>query len=133
MGQINESAIETFAIKLFQRLGYEYIHGPDIAPDSESNAERTRYEEVLLLSRVQSAIQRINPLLPAVAKQDALKAVQQIQSPDLLANNETFHRLLTEGVNVNYQQDGDDRGDLAWLIDFNNAENNEFLIIFIKS
>ncbi|MAR92579.1 MAG: DEAD/DEAH box helicase [Pseudomonadales bacterium] len=129
MGQINESAIETFAIKLFQRLGYEYIHGPDIAPDSESNAERTRYEEVLLLSRVQSAIQRINPLLPAVAKQDALKAVQQIQSPDLLANNETFHRLLTEGVNVNYQQDGDDRGDLAWLIDFNNAENNEFLII----
>lgn len=129
MGHINESAIETFAIKLFQRLGYEHIHGPDFAPDSESTPERARYEDVLLLGRVQSAIQRINPRLPAVAQQDALKAIQQIQSPDLLANNEAFHRLLTEGVNVSYQQEGNQRGDLAWLIDFNKPDNNEFLVI----
>lgn len=129
MHHINESAIETFAIKLFQRLGYEHVHGPDIASDSESSPERARYEDVLLLGRVQSAIQRINPKLPVVAQQDALKTVKQVQSPDLLANNEAFHRLLTEGVNVSYQQDGNQRGDLAWLIDFNKPENNDFIVV----
>ncbi len=46
----------------------------------------------------------------------------------MIANNETFHRLLTEGINVSYQKDGNDRGDLVWLIDFDQAENNEFVV-----
>ncbi len=57
-----------------------------------------------------------------------LKKLRRIHSPELLANNETFHRLLTEGVKVSYQQDGNDRGDLVWLIDFANPDNNEFVV-----
>ncbi len=127
MTRLTESAIEEFAIKLFERLGYEYIHAPDIAPDSD-RPERSRYDEVVLSERLSSAVQRINPIIPAVARQQAIKEIERIHSPDTLANNETFHRLLTEGVNVTYSQDNHDRGDLVWLIDFTNPDNNEFVV-----
>jgi type I site-specific restriction-modification system R (restriction) subunit len=52
----------------------------------------------------------------------------RLNSPELITNNETFHRLLTEGITVSYQKGGYDRGDLVWLIDFENPENNEFII-----
>lgn len=125
MSRLTESAIEDFAIKLFERQGYSHIHAPDIAPDSDT-PERRRYEDVILTVRLEQALGRINPSLPANVLQTALKEVQRIQSPDLLANNETFHRLLTEGVSVTYQKEGSDRGDLVWLIDFANPDNNDF-------
>lgn len=127
MTKLTESAIEDFAIQLFEQLGYRYIYAPDIAPDGD-NPERSRYDEVILKDRLRSAVQRINPSVPPHALQEALKDVERIHSPDLLANNEAFHRMLTEGVNVSYSQDGQDRGDLVWLIDFDNPENNEFVV-----
>lgn len=123
-----ESDIEKLAIELFQRLGYHYIYAPDIAFDSES-PERTSYEEVLLAGRLQNAIRKINPFIPVHAQEQALKDVQRIQSPELLVNNEAFHKLLTDGVPVSYQKNGNERGDKVWLIDFNNPENNEFLVV----
>ncbi len=127
MDKLTESAIEDFAIKLFERLGYDYVYAPDIAHDGEK-PERSHYGEVFLAGRMEQAIRRINPRLSPAVLQTALKEVQRIHSPDLLANNEAFHRLLTEGVKVSRQQDGFDRGDLVWLIDFANPENNEFLV-----
>jgi len=127
MTRLTESAIEDFAIKLFERLCYSYVYGPDIAPDGEQ-PERGHYGEVLLAGRLELALKRINPKLSAAMLQDALKEVQRIHSPELLANNEAFHRLLTEGVKVSRQQDGNQRGDLAWLIDFTHPENNEFVV-----
>lgn len=127
MTKLTESAIEDFAIKLFERLGYSYIHAPDIAPDG-GKPERRRYDEVLLTGRLEQALKRINPKLPSAMLQTALKEVQRISSPELLANNEAFHRLLTEGVKVSRHQEGNERGDLAWLIDFSRPENNEFVV-----
>ena len=107
---LTESAIETFAIKLFERLGYIYLHGPDIAPDSDS-PERSSYVEVLLPGRMAQAAGRINHKLPRDVVEMALKEVQRTHSPDLLASNEALHRLLTEGVPVSMQKDGDTRGE----------------------
>lgn len=128
MSKLNESEIETLAIERLQALGFNYVYGPDIAPDS-STPERENFTEVLLLARLKGAIARINPTLPATALDEAIKTVQRISSPELLANNEAFHRLLTEGVNVSYQKDGSQRGDLVWLIDFANPDNNEFVAV----
>ena len=75
-----------------------------------------------------TAVKRINPDVPTHALQEALKEVGRIHSPELLANNEAFHRLLTEGVKVSYQQNGNERGDLVWLVDFANPDNNEFVV-----
>ena len=127
MTKLTESVIEAFAIKLFERLGYIYIHAPDIAPDGDY-PERSRYDDVILNQRLCSAVQRINPLIPHLAQQQAIKEVARLHSPDTLANNETFHRLLTEGINVTYSQDGNDRGALVSLIDFAHPENNEFVV-----
>ena len=127
MSKLTESAIEEYAIQLFERLGYSYVYAPDIAPDGEQ-PERSRYDEVILKDRLRSAIQRINPGVPHHALQEAVKAVDRIQSPELLANNESFHRLLTEGVKVTYQKDGQERGDLVWLVDFAKPDNNEFVV-----
>ena len=127
MTRLTESAIEDFAIKLFERLGYDYVYAPDIAPDGD-RPERSRYDEVLLPGRLEQAIKRINPKLSPALQQAALKEVQRISSPELLANNEAFHRLLTEGVPVSVHKDGDERGERVWLIDFARPENNEFVV-----
>ncbi len=125
--RLTESAIEDFAIKLFERLGYDYIHAPDIAPDGNT-PERSRYDEVLLTGRLEAALKRINSKLPPALLQAGLKEVQRIHSPELLANNEVFHRLLTEGVPVSAHNEGDERGERVWLIDFSKPENNEFVV-----
>ncbi|GFO96062.1 HsdR family type I site-specificdeoxyribonuclease [groundwater metagenome] len=127
MKLITEDKIEIFAIELLEKQGYQYVYAPDIAPDSET-PERARFEDVFLLERLRKAVGRINPSIPADVREDAIKQIQRLNSPELIANNETFHRMLTEGIKVSYQKDGADRGDLVWLIDFNNPENNEFLV-----
>ena len=127
MTHLTESAIEAFAIKLLERLGYTYLHGPSIAPDSD-NPERSDYAEVLLSARLTQAARRINHRLPPDVVNMALKDVQRATSPELLASNEAFHRLLTEGVPVSLQKDGDTRGERVWLIDFARPENNEFVV-----
>jgi len=127
MTRITENIIESFAIELLDKLGYEYIYAPDIAPDSE-NPERDSFQQVLLVSRLQNAVKRINLGIPEDAQAEAIKEIQRISSPELLANNETFHRLLTEGIPVSKRVDGDDRGDRVWLIDFKNPNNNDFVV-----
>jgi len=127
MTKITENAIETFCIELLEKRGYEYIYAPDIAPDSD-NPQRDSFEDVLLSSRLTDAVARINPTIPHDAQIEAIKEVSRIHSPELLTNNETFHRMLTEGVKVSYQQDGSQRGDLVWLVDFANPENNDFVV-----
>ena len=125
--KITESAIEKFAIELLEKSGFHYIYAPSIAPDSET-PERASFADALLLERLQTAVGRINQSIPADIREDAIRQIQRLGSPELIANNETFHRLLTEGVNVSFQKKGDSRGDLVWLIDFNNPENNDFLV-----
>lgn len=127
MSKITESDIETLAIERLQALGYEYIYAPSIAPDG-STPERDSFANVLLIDRLQNAVKRINPTITQPALDEAIKVIQRISSPELLANNETFHRLLTEGVNVSYQKDGVQRGDMVWLVDFINPQNNEFIV-----
>ena len=128
MSKLTESAIENLAIEHFERLGYQYIYGPSIAPDAE-NPERARWDEVLLRGRLEQALRRINPNLSEPLIQTALKEIERLHSPDLQASNEAFHRLLTEGVKVSTHKEGGERGEIVWLVDFNSPKNNEFLVI----
>lgn len=128
MSHITENDIELLTIQRLEELGYSYVYGPAIAPDSDA-PERESFEQVLLINRLQKTVQKINSHLPASAHTEAIREIQRIASPELLANNETFHRYLTEGIPVNKRVEGDDRGDRVWLIDFNNIHNNEFLVV----
>ncbi|MGV4477923.1 type I restriction endonuclease subunit R [Ornithobacterium rhinotracheale] len=127
MTKLTENSIEEFVIQELENLGYSYIYAPCIAPDGE-HSERNSYEDVVLQRRLSEAVERINPNVPAEARDEAIKEIHRIHSPELLANNETFHRFLTEGIKVSYQKEGNQRGDLVWLIDFENPENNDFVV-----
>jgi type I restriction enzyme, R subunit len=125
--KITESSIEQYAIENLEKQGYKYIYGPDIAPDSKTPA-RQSFEDVLLLEKLKKAVARINPKIPSDVREEAIKQIQRLNSPELITNNESFHRMLTEGIKVNYQIGGNNRGDLVWLIDFNDPDNNDFVV-----
>lgn len=128
MSKLTESTIENWAIELLQAQGYTYLYGPDIAPES-ATAERARYDEVVLVEHLRAAVRRINPLIPIAAQDEAIAQVLRIASPDVLANNEAFHRLLTEGVPVTVQVGGESRGDFVRLVDFDAVDTNDFVVV----
>ncbi len=126
---LTESLVEEAALSWLASLGYASIFGPDIAPD-EPAAERESFLEVLLTRRLGDALRRLNPAMPSDALDEALRKVSRSESPSLLANNRAFHKMLIEGVSIEYQRkDGSIAGDHARLLDFENPENNEFLAV----
>jgi len=128
MPTLTESKIEEFAIGLFEQLGYSYFYGPDIAPDGVC-PKRASFEEVVMTENLRSAVYRINPKLSQEVCDEAVSKVLRIASPDMLANNEAFHRMLTEGIPVSVHKDGSERGELVWLVDFDNPQNNDFTVV----
>jgi len=127
MHTITESDVELICLDYLKELGYECLSGPDISPDGLF-MERN-YNEVVLVNRLTSAIDRLNPSISDEGKADALNKVLRTDSPNLLTNNEVFHRYLTEGIDIEYRKDGAIRGDKVYLVDFRNTQNNEFLAV----
>lgn len=128
MTTIYESEIEQIALDLLRdENGYDIRFGPDLA---EGTGKEREYNEVVLSARLRSAIDRINPNLPAGARDDAFKKVMRSAALTVIDNNEAFHRLLVDGVDVKFSVgDGKTRTDKVWLVDFTNPENNEFLAV----
>lgn len=128
MTKLLESDIEQMAIELLKAKRWEYLYGPDIAPDGETPM-RAAFDEVVLREKLERAVVRLNPAVKEEVRDEAIKTVLRIASPDTLANNEEFHRLLTEGVPVSVYQDGMERGERVWLVDFEDPWNNEFTVV----
>jgi type I restriction enzyme R subunit len=124
---ISENEIEEIALSILQGLGYQYLNGLVISPDSE-HPER-QYTEVVLTRRLRDAIDKLNPTITQDAKEDALKKVLRTESPNQLINNENFHRYLTDGVDVEVRTPSGIRGEKVYIVDFTNPENNEFLAV----
>ena len=128
---ITESVIEQAALDWFKGLGYSIINGPDIAP-GELLAERASYSDVLLEGRVRSALANINPSIPQEAIEDAYHKIvgAYCNTPLLAENNRLFHKMLTDGIDVEYKDEtGRIAGDKVWLIDFENPDKNDYLTV----
>ncbi len=125
---MTEDQLEQEALSWLVEAGYRHICGYDIAPDG-STPERADYVQPLLIERLRSAISRLNPQIPLVAREDAVKQVLDLGIPALLTANRHFHGLLVNGVPVQYQKDGETRGDFVRLIDFAVTSQNEFLAV----
>ena len=128
MTKLTESDIEQMTIEILQSRGYEYLYGPDIAPDGQLPM-RTSLGEVVLREKLETAVRRLNPSLPAAVLDEAVKTVLRIGSTDLLADNEQFHDLLTQGVTVSVYEQGEERGKKVWLVDFDDPWNNDFTVV----
>jgi len=127
-GSFTESVVEEAALAWLESLGYAIKHGPEIAP-GELFAERDDYGQVILLTRLREALTRLNLTLPADAIGDAFRKIIRLEGATLDGRNRTFHRLLVDGVTVEYRADGAIRGAQARLIDFDNPENNDWLAV----
>ncbi len=126
---ITESEIEEVALEILSELNYDILHGPDIAPDG-SYPERQNYSDVVLVDRLKSAIHKFNPSIPREAREEAMKKVLWTESPSLIINNHTFHKMLVDGIDVEYRkEDSSIAGDKVWLFDFQEPKNNEFLAV----
>lgn len=125
---MTEDQLEQEALGWLADLGYTHLYGPDIAFDGPS-PERKDYREVLLTQRLSNAIDRLNPAIPLPARQDALQQVISLGIPSQLSANRYFHQLLVAGVPIQYNKDGDTRGDFVRLIDWTDASKNEWLAV----
>ncbi|MFM0472313.1 type I restriction endonuclease subunit R [Paraburkholderia strydomiana] len=125
---MTEDQLEQEALDWLTDTGYTHVYGPDIAPDGAS-PERSTFQQVLLTERLRSAITRLNPDVPAPTRDDALRQVLNLDTPVLLSANRRFHALLVNGVPVEYQMDGETRGDFVRLIDFADVSANEWLAV----
>lgn len=128
MTALTEDEIEQYQLQLLQNLGYSYSNGYDIQPEG-IRQERESFGEVILKDRLPQAISRINPTIPHDAQYQAQREIFNIASSDLLNNNEIFHKYLTEGITVEYQKNGETRGEPVKLIDWEHPENNEFIAV----
>ncbi|MDQ1298155.1 MAG: type restriction enzyme subunit [Campylobacterota bacterium] len=127
MTKITENEIELFAIELLEKLGFEYIYAPSIAPDSETPM-RESFADVILKDKLQNALTAINPTLDYDLIEYAVKQCQRLRTTELLTDNETFHKMLTEGITVEVQKDGVTRGEIVKLIDFDDVSRNDFIV-----
>lgn len=122
---MTEDQLEQETLGWLSELGYAHHHGLDIAPDGP-NPQRPDHRQVVLAFRLREAIQRLNPTIPTSAREDALRQVVDLGVPALLSANRSFHKVLVAGVPVQYQKDGETRGDFVRLIDWSSPSNNEF-------
>jgi len=125
---MTEDQLEQETLAWLSATGYNYVYGPDIGVDGDA-PERSNYIQVVLVERLRAAISRLNPSVPYAAREDALQQVLNLDTPVLLSANRQFHRLLINGVPVEYQRNGETRGDFVRLINFANVDANEWLAV----
>ena len=126
---LDEAQAELAIVETIRELGYGYAFGPEIAHDA-SRPERSSYADVVLIERLRAALARINPNLPPDAIDEAVRKVTRVETPSLIENNRRLHRMLVDGVPVQYHgEDGRIVHDQARLIDFDESGDNDFLVV----
>jgi len=118
-GFYNEASYENSVIELFENLGYTHVYGPDIERDFKSPL----YDSVL-----NEAIRRINPTLPEGAIEAALEKLRNFENGELVQRNAVFMDYLQNGIQVSFFHDGEERGDVVYLVDYKCKENNSFIV-----
>jgi type I restriction enzyme, R subunit len=129
MGSFTESTVEQAALAWLESVGWSVRHGAEIAP-GELAAERSDYRQVVLAQRLRDALGRLNRGLPAVALDDAFRKLTRPEGAELSARNHAMHRLLVDGVTVEYRTpNGEIRGAQARVLDFENTAANDWLAV----
>ncbi len=127
--RFTESVVEEAALAWLEAVGWRVAHGPDIAPDMPA-AERCDYGEVVLAQRLRDALARLNSDLPTEALEDAFRKLTRPEGADLMQRNRALHRLLVNGVTVEYRtREGEVRGAQARVLDFDDPAGNDWLAV----
>ena len=126
---VPESVVEEVVLGLFAGLGYAVLGGTIIAPEQPA-AERVSFGDVILLDRLRAALTRLNSHIPTDALDEALRKAIRVETPSLEENNRRYHKLLTEGIDVEFRRaDNSVAADKVWLIDWANPDRNDWLAV----
>lgn len=125
---INEDQLEQLCLSWFDEGDWQVLHGPDIAPDGDA-PERADYQQVVLPGRLLEAMRGINPRIPTEALEEAVHAVVNLSEPTLIQGNRAFHKLLLEGVPVEFRTEEGTKNEHARLIDFEDVDANNFCVV----
>ena len=125
---MTEDQLEQEALGSLASVGYTPLNARDL-DHLDARLARASNREVVLAGSLRAAIDRLNPTVPAAAREDAFKQVLDLGQPVLLSGNRAFHRILVTGVPVQYQKGGETRGDFVHLVDWHDAGRNEWLAV----
>jgi type I restriction enzyme, R subunit len=126
---ITEADVEENVLDILKQLNYEIIRGTDESYQPKGNNElRKDYKEVILKDKLKTALTKINKAKEEIIDQ-AIKQILRTDSQKLLTNNENFHKLLTEGIEIPIKINGEERHEIIKIIDFENPNNNDFTAI----
>lgn len=114
-----EENYENSVIELFKGLGYTHVYGPDVERD---------YNSPLFESELKAALYRINPNLPEDAIQDALFKLHNFENAELAQKNAVFMEYLQNGIEVRYFVKGEERSNIAYLVDYQDQAKNSFIV-----
>ena len=129
MTTLSEADVEQAALVWLEATGWRVRYGPEIAPETQ-DAERSGYDQVVLEQRLRDALAELNPGLPVAALDDAFRKLTRPEGATMEARNRAFHHLLIDGVTVEYSsQDGSIRGAQACVVDFEDADANDWLAV----
>lgn len=124
-----ESDLEEATLEWLAEMDYSILAGPEIAHDGEY-PERDSYHDVVLTERLREALIRINRGVPRAAIDLAVQRIEANESPDLIVNNQKFHQMVTDGVDIQLQgTDGYNPTVKVWLFDFEHYKNNDFVAV----
>ena len=125
---MTEDQLEQEALGWLASVGYRPLNARDL-DHLDPRLARASNREVVLAVSLRAAIDRLNPAVPAAAREDAFRQVLDLGQPALLSGNRAFHRVLVTGMPVQYQKDGETRGDFVRLIDWQDSGRNEWLAV----
>ena len=122
-----EDDLEQASLEWLEEIGYEIRNGVEFAP-SGANSERKDFGEVVLENRLKFALQRINDVSDDVID-EAIRKITIPQNPQMTINNRTFHKFITDGIDIATREDDRNVTKKVWLFDFEQHKNNDFLAI----
>ena len=129
MAFLSEAAVELALLEQLRGLGYSIEQEENIGPDGH-RPERDSHDVVVLKKRLEDAVALLNPGMPLDARQDAIRKVMQSELPSMLEENRRIHKLMTEGVDVEYYaDDGTLTAGKVSLINFERPEQNDWLVV----
>ena len=125
---LNENDIEQLTLQQLQSLDWEYRYGKDL-PVHEGEFARSNLSGVVFIEQLREAVRKLNPELPESAVDSVVKSATKSDIGDLVVRNQAFYKLLRDGVRVEYQADGEQKIEMARLVDFEHVENNRFVAV----
>lgn len=127
MNQDEYDKVELPAIEQLQSLGWQYIHGADLSP--ETSTERNHTKEVVLESRLTQSIKRINSWINDENLCKVVRDVIHLKTATLMEANQSVWETLVQYQSVEQDLGKGRRSQTVKIIDFENPDNNEFLCV----